>query len=90
MPTYLGYIAALLTTFSFLPQAIKTIRTRDTSGLSLIMYACLTVGIVLWFIYGCLIGDGALILANGVTFLFALPVLVITAMNSISGRDGDE
>lgn len=54
------------------------------------MYACLTVGIVLWFFYGYLIGDGALILANGVTFLFALPVLVITAMNSISGRDGDE
>lgn len=90
MPTYLGYIAALLTTFAFLPQAIKTIRTRDTSGLSLVMYACLTVGIVLWFIYGYLIGDGALIWANGITFLFALPVLVITAMNSISGRDGDE
>lgn len=90
MTPYLGYIAAVLSTFSFLPQAIKTIYTRDTSGLSVIMYACLTVGIVLWFIYGYLIGDGAVMWANGVTFFFALPVLIITVMNKIRGVDGDE
>ncbi|NIJ41538.1 uncharacterized protein with PQ loop repeat [Parvibaculum indicum] len=41
----IGYIAAFLTTVAFVPQALKTIRTRDTSGISLAMYVCLTVGV---------------------------------------------
>ena len=48
----IGYVAAFCTTVSFLPQAIKTIQTKDTSGISLYMYALFTVGTLFWLIYG--------------------------------------
>lgn len=82
----IGYLAAFLTTIAFLPQAIKTIRTRDTSGLSLAMYACLTVGIVLWLLHGIHLGDYALIGANSVTLFLALPIFVIVASNTLAER----
>lgn len=82
----IGYVAAFLTTIAFLPQAIKTIRTRDTSGLSLAMYACLTVGILLWLLHGIHLGDYALIGANGVTLFLALPIFVIVASNTLAEK----
>jgi MtN3 and saliva related transmembrane protein len=82
----IGYLAAFLTTVAFLPQAIKTIRTRDTSGLSLAMYACLTVGIVMWLLHGIHLGDYALIGANSVTLFLALPILVIVASNTLAEK----
>ena len=78
----IGYIAAFLTTVAFVPQAVKTIRTRDTSGISLAMYVCLTIGIFLWLLYGLNLGDGPLIGANALTLFLAVPILVITAINS--------
>ena len=84
--SHIGYLAAFLTTFAFLPQAIKTIRTRDTSGLSLAMYACMTAGIVFWLMYGLYLGDYALIGANSVTLFLALPILVIVASNNLAER----
>lgn len=72
-----GFIAALLTTTSFLPQAIKTIKTKDTAALSLWMYAIFTSGIFCWLIYGFLIASIPLILANGITFLLAGSVLIM-------------
>jgi len=78
----IGYVAAFLTTVAFVPQAVKTIRTRDTSGISLAMYVCLTVGIFLWLLHGLDLGDGPLIGANALTLFLALPILVITAINS--------
>ena len=59
----LGYIAAFCTTSSFLPQAILTIRTKDTESLSLGMYSLFTTGVILWLIYGCYKKDYALILS---------------------------
>ena len=47
-----GYAAATLTTLAFVPQAVKTIRTRDTRSLSLGMYLVFTIGIGCWFAYG--------------------------------------
>jgi MtN3 and saliva related transmembrane protein len=84
----IGYLAAFLTTFAFLPQAVKTIRTRDTSGLSLLMYACMTVGIVFWLLHGIHLGDAALIVANSVTLLLALPILLIVLSNAFAARRG--
>ena len=63
----LGYVAALLTTVSFFPQALKTLRSGDTSAISLRMYGLCTLGIALWAIYGFCTGDGPLIVANLVT-----------------------
>lgn len=46
----IGYLAAALTTFSFLPQALHTFRTRDVSGISLGMYGSFTLGVALWLV----------------------------------------
>ena len=67
----LGYVAATLTTLSFIPQVVKTLRSGDTSGISLRMYAMFTAGIALWGLYGLLTRDGPLIIANAITIVAA-------------------
>ncbi|MDZ5255232.1 SemiSWEET transporter [Clostridium sp. LIBA-8841] len=71
----IGSLAAILTTASFIPQAIKVIKTKDTSGISLIMYSMFTIGVFLWIIHGFIINDLAVILANSCTFIFAVIIL---------------
>jgi MtN3 and saliva related transmembrane protein len=66
----IGYLAAAFTTLSFVPQAIKTIRSRDTRAISLGMYLCFTTGLVLWLAYGVAVGSWPIIVANAL----ALPV----------------
>lgn len=73
----IGYLAASLTTLSFLPQAITVIATRNTQGISGLMYAMFICGLAMWLVYGVLIDDLAISLANLLTLLFALPILVI-------------
>jgi len=75
--TVIGLIAAVLTTISFLPQAIKTIKSRQTKDLSLFMYSILTTGVFLWFVYGILLMNAPLMLANGITLLFTTTILVM-------------
>lgn len=75
-PTWIGSIAAVLTTVAFAPQAIKAWRTRSTEDISLIMFLMLTVGICLWLIYGLLIRDMPLVFANTATLVLAGAVLV--------------
>ena len=71
----IGAIAAVLTTLAFLPQVIKTIKTKDTSGISLGMYAMQVTGIGLWLAHGIRIGDMPLILANSVSFVLSGTIL---------------
>lgn len=66
----IGYIAASLTTISFIPQALKVIRTNDVKALSLKMYIILNIGLLLWLIYGLLTVSMPLILANSITLFF--------------------
>ncbi len=73
----LGLVAAICTTASFLPQTIKTIKTKHIKSLSLSMYVVLTIGVFLWILYGILIKDLPLILANGLTFVFSAIILVM-------------
>lgn len=75
--TFIGLAAAICTTISFLPQAIKTIKTKHTKDLSLGMYAVLTTGISLWLFYGILIKDLPIILANGITLVFTATILFL-------------
>ncbi|MCL6523354.1 MAG: SemiSWEET transporter [Thermoflavifilum sp.] len=72
----IGLIAAACTTISFIPQAIKTIRTRNTEGISLGMYILFTSGTLLWLIYGLFIHSLPITLANAITLVFAGIVLV--------------
>ena len=73
----LGFTAAFLTTVSFLPQAIRVIRTKDTSSLSLAMYSIFTLGVALWLWYGAIKNDYAMIVANGITLVLAALILAI-------------
>ncbi|MDY0307342.1 MAG: SemiSWEET transporter [Desulfovibrio aminophilus] len=72
-----GLTAGVLTTLAFLPQVLKTWRTRAVRDLSLPMYLSLTVGVFLWLVYGLLQDSPSIILANGVTFILALSILIM-------------
>ena len=93
MTEIIGYIAALLTTISFLPQVIKTIKTKDTEGISLSMYLLFVTGIVLWLIYGFSISNMVIILANTLTLALSSIVLyykikaTLSSENSIKGSN---
>ena len=71
----IGFLAAFLTTISFVPQALMVIKTKDTKGISLGMYSLFVAGVFLWIIYGWMIQDYNLIIANTITFIFASIVL---------------
>lgn len=77
----IGFIAAFLTTASFLPQTIKTLRSRDTSGISLWMYSMFVVGVFFWLIYGILLGNKVIVIANVVTLVLSGTVLRIKIKN---------
>lgn len=70
-----GGLAALLTTLCWLPQALKLLRTRETRDLSLIAYAAFSAGVLLWLLYGLLIGSVPVIAANAVTLVLALGIV---------------
>lgn len=74
---WLGLVAGCLTTISFLPQVLLTWRTKKAEGVSLGMYAFFTVGVALWLVYGIMLGAWPIIIANFVTLILALFVVVM-------------
>ncbi len=72
---YIGLAAAFVTTFCWLPQAVRIIRTRDTRAISLSAYGAFALGIALWLIYGISLGDLPLILSNTVTLALQLTIV---------------
>lgn len=78
---WLGYVAATLTTLAFVPQAIKIIRSRDTRGISLAMYAVFTVGVAFWFAYGLVLHSWPMIVSNLITFALSAAILVALLRN---------
>ena len=75
--TILGLVAGTLTTVAFVPQLYQAWKTRSTKDVSLLMYVVISTGILLWLIYGLLIGSLPVILANVVTFAIALLILAL-------------
>jgi len=73
--TILGLIAGALTTFSFLPQVIKTWKLKETKDISLGMYALISIGVFLWLAYGLFKKDLPIILANGIGLILVLIIL---------------
>ena len=73
----IGYLAALLTTIAFIPQALLTWKNKHAQGVSLGMYVIFTVGIALWLIYGLVIQVWPLIIANTITLLLASFILAM-------------
>jgi MtN3 and saliva related transmembrane protein len=74
---WIGTLAAVLTTSSFVPQVLHTFRTKDVSGISLGMYSAFTLGICLWLAYGLLLGAWPIVIANAITVALALCILVM-------------
>ena len=87
-PEIIGYLAATLTTASFLPQAIMTIKTRETGSLSLGMYSMFALGVLLWLVYGIYLSNNAIIFANAVTFILAALILGFKIYNTLRNKDG--
>lgn len=75
--TTIGFIAALLTTVAFLPQALKVWQTRSAKDVSLGMYMLFTLGVALWLIYGVLLNSWPIIVSNVVTLVLAGVVLAM-------------
>ena len=75
--TIIGLLAATGTTISFLPQVIKSWKTHKTQDISLPMYIVLCTGVCLWLVYGFLIKDLPIVLANGITLILALSILFL-------------
>jgi MtN3 and saliva related transmembrane protein len=72
-----GYLAATLTTVSFVPQVVQVWRTKHTKDISLGMYSIFTAGIAVWLVYGILLGSKPIIIANCITILLAGSVLTM-------------
>ncbi|MCG6148820.1 hypothetical protein EHQ96_15385 [Leptospira levettii] len=75
MENLIGYVAAFLTTVSFLPQVLRVVMTKQTRDISRNMYIMFFFGVVLWFVYGVLKSDFPIILANVVTLFFVTIIL---------------
>ena len=73
---YIGFFAAFCTTIAFLPQAIKVYKTKSTKDISLYMFLIFTIGVLSWLIYGLIINDLPVILANAVTLVLSLFILI--------------
>jgi MtN3 and saliva related transmembrane protein len=74
--TTVGLVAALFTTASLLPQLVKVYRTKSTKDISTGMFALFAGGVLLWFIYGLLVNDFPIIIANSLAFVQAMVILI--------------
>jgi len=74
---WLGVVAGVLTTISFVPQVLRTHRTRSARDLSAPMLVLFNAGILMWLAYGLLIGSSGLILANGATMALSAYILAM-------------
>jgi MtN3 and saliva related transmembrane protein len=72
---WFGFAAAFLTSVSFVPQAVMTIRTKNTRGISRGMYLMFTMGVAFWLYYGIALGSWPMIAANSVTLALAATIL---------------
>ena len=73
---YIGFFAAFCTTIAFVPQAIKVYKSKSTKDISLYMFLIFTIGVLSWLIYGIIIFNLPVILANAVTLALSLFILI--------------
>lgn len=79
----IGYIAGFCTATAQFPQAMKVIKTGDTQSISVGMYSIMTAGILFWFLYGVLLENIPMILANGLCLIPSIYILFITFRNIV-------
>ncbi len=73
----IGFIAGTLTTIAFVPQVIKIWKTKSAKDISLGMFVILCTGIILWIVYGILVKSLPVVVANAMSLVFALSILVL-------------
>jgi MtN3 and saliva related transmembrane protein len=71
----IGFIAAILTTSSFIPQLVKVWKSKSSKGVSVSMYLVMLSGVILWGVYGYLIGSKSVLIANAITALLQGTIL---------------
>ncbi len=72
----IGLLAGCLTTVAFVPQVLRVWRTRSTSDISLGMFGLMSLGVLMWLVYGLMLGDVPIIAANAITLMLALSIVV--------------
>jgi MtN3 and saliva related transmembrane protein len=77
---WVGYVAGFCTTIAFLPQVIRTYKTRSAKDISLGMYLVFCFGVIMWLLYGVSIGSSAILWANSSTIFLAGSMLVMKLM----------
>ena len=75
--TLLGFVAGTLTTLAFLPPVVKTWRTKSSNDLSVGTLGMISTGVLLWLVYGLLVGDLPIIVANAVTLVLVVSIFVL-------------
>jgi MtN3 and saliva related transmembrane protein len=73
----LGYISATITTIAFLPQLIKTFKTKSAKDVSMGMFVLFTTGVFLWIIYGILTNTMPVLIANAVIFCLSITQIIL-------------
>ena len=73
---FFGYFAAILTTLAFLPQLIKTLKTKKAEDVSLTTLIMFLTGVLSWIIYGYKISSTPILIANIITFILNLLILI--------------
>ena len=76
----IGIVAAILTTVGFIPQLVKTIKTKEVEGISLTMYLILFLGLIFWLIYGFLIDSFAIKFANIVSGVLVFSLIILKVL----------
>lgn len=76
-----GYLAGLFTAVCFMPQSVKTLKTRETKGISAVSYLLFSLGLTCWIIYGVYLGSVQMIIFNALSLVFSLSILAVTLYN---------
>jgi len=84
--TLLGTMAGTLTTIAFIPQALKTWRSRSAEDISLGMFVLFSTGVLLWLVYGIALGEWPIIIANAITLALALMILALKVLDVLQRR----
>ncbi|WP_299732183.1 SemiSWEET transporter [uncultured Endozoicomonas sp.] len=83
---YLGYIAAFCTTYSFVPQVLYILKTKDTRSISLGMYSIFVTGVFFWLIYGITLDETPIIIANLITLILSSIILILKVRDVMRAR----
>lgn len=76
--TVIGYIAGSLTTISFFPQLIKIFRNKKADEISFAMYSVITLGMILWIVYGLYLKSVPIIVANTISTMATIMIMILT------------